>query len=299
MPEAVVLRAATRGSKLALWQTGHVGRLLAAATGGAVSVEPVVVSTKGDRRLDLQIAEIGGKGVFAREVQTALLDGRADLAVHSGKDLPSVTPPGLVVAATPERGDPRDALVGAPLAGLAVGAVVATGSARRRVQLAALRPDLRFAGLRGNVDTRVARAGEFGAIVLAAAALARLGLHAHIAEVLAPEVMVPQACQGTLAVECRADDAATRALLAGIEHAPTRLTFEAERSFLAALGADCSLPAGAHCTIGGGGRLTLTGVLADSAESSAPLRRSAEGRDPAELGSAVAAELLLAAGAAP
>ena len=193
-----VLRAATRGSALARWQTDYVAALLSDAHPG-LRVEVVVVDTEGDRRLDVPISAFGGKGVFAKEVQAAVLDGRADLAVHSAKDLPAVTVDGLVLAAVPERGDARDALVGSTLADLPDGAVVATGSQRRRVQLAALRPDLRFAELRGNMQTRLAKAADHDAIVVAAVAFERLGLAEHLADVLAVDLMVPQVSQGALA----------------------------------------------------------------------------------------------------
>src|SRR5688572_1479363 len=167
-----VLRAATRGSALARWQTDHVIALL------GVEVEVVVISTEGDRRTDVPIEAIGGRGVFVKEVQAAVLDGRADFAVHSAKDLPSsaeLQPDGLTIGCVPERGDPRDSLVGSTLDGLPTGGLVATGSVRRRAQLANLRPDLSFAGLRGNIDTRLAKGKDFDAIVMAAAALQRLG----------------------------------------------------------------------------------------------------------------------------
>src|SRR5262245_43418343 len=205
------LRAATRGSELALWQTNHVAELVRRAHPD-VEIEPVVVQTSGDRDLERPIWEMGGKGVFVKEVQAAVLDGRADLAVHSAKDLPSVTFDGLVLAAVPARGDARDALVGASLANLGPGARVATGSVRRRAQLANARPDLTFAELRGNIATRIGRVGTDGidAVVVAAAALVRLDLHDQIAEVLEPETLVPQVGQGALAVECRDDDPDTR-----------------------------------------------------------------------------------------
>ena len=207
------------------------------------------MDTEGDRRLDVPISSFGGKGVFAKEVQQAVLDGRADFAVHSAKDLPAVTVEGLVLAAVPERGDPRDALVGRTLDELAPGATVATGSQRRRVQLARLRPDLTFVELRGNMATRLSKVPNGGSIVVAAVALQRLGLTEHVVQVLGPEVMTPQVGQGALAVECRIDDDATRVLLAGIEHATSRSVVDAERAFLAELGGDCDLPAGAHATI--------------------------------------------------
>jgi hydroxymethylbilane synthase len=239
------LRAATRGSPLARWQAEHVASLLRAAHPD-LEVELVVVDTQGDRRLEVPIWELGGKGVFAKEVQTAVLDGRADLAVHSAKDLPSVDVPGLALAAVPERGDPRDALVGSTLADLPDGAEVATGSLRRQAELRRHRPDLRFVGLRGNMQTRLAQAAEHDAIVVAAIALDRLGLADHIAERLSVDSMVPQVGQAALAVECRDDDADLRERLGSIEHAPSRRCVDAERAFLAELGGDCSLPAGAH-----------------------------------------------------
>jgi hydroxymethylbilane synthase len=186
----VALRIATRGSELALWQARHVATLL----GG--DAELVVVETTGDQRLDQPIWELGGKGVFVKEVQRAVLDGRADLAVHSAKDLPSETPEGLVLGAVPERGDARDALVGARLAQLPQGATVATGSRRRQVQLAGLRPDLAFVGLRGNMATRLAKASEVDAVVVAAVALERLGLAHHLSETFEVDVLVPQVGQG-------------------------------------------------------------------------------------------------------
>jgi hydroxymethylbilane synthase len=241
------LRAATRGSPLARWQAEHISGLLRAAD-PAVEVELVVVDTQGDRRLDVPIWELGGKGVFAKEVQTAVLDGRADLAVHSAKDLPSGSVPGLVIAAVPERGDPRDALVGSTLADLPDGAEVATGSLRRQAQLAALRPDLRFVGLRGNMATRLAKASDHDAVVVAAVALDRLGLGDHIAERLDVDAVLPQVAQGALAVECRSDDADLVARLAAVEHPDSRRCVDAERAFLAELGGDCSLPAAAYAT---------------------------------------------------
>ncbi len=197
-----LLRIATRGSALARWQAEHVGESLRSAD-PTVTVELVVVETSGDRNLEVPIWEMGGKGVFVKEVQAAVLAGQADVAVHSAKDLPAVTHDDLVIAAVPRRADARDALVGSTLDDLAAGAVVATGSVRRRAQLAWLRPDLTFAGLRGNIDTRLRRAGEYGAIVVAAAALDRLGLADRATQLLSPSVMLPQVGQGSLAVECR------------------------------------------------------------------------------------------------
>jgi hydroxymethylbilane synthase len=249
------IKAATRGSALARWQTDHVAALLAAAGDEPVALEPVVVTTTADQRLDIPIWEMGGKGVFVKEVQAEVLAGRARLAVHSGKDLPALTHPDLVIAAVPQRADARDVLVGSTLAALSPGAPIATGSVRRRAQLAWLRPDLTFTDLRGNIATRLDKVPAGGAIVMAAAAIERLGLYEQLAasatahEILEPHVMLPQVAQGCLAVECRADDHDAIALLAAIDHAPSRVAFEAERAFLAALGGDCDLPAGAYATI--------------------------------------------------
>lgn len=258
-----IVRIATRASALARWQAEHVAGLLVAAVAD-LEIEVVPLSTEGDRRTDLPLSEIGGKGVFATEVQQALLDGRADIAVHSAKDLPAATPSELVIAAIPQRGDARDALVGGTLADLREGAMVATGSARRRALLADLRPDLEFAELRGNMATRLSKAADFDAIVVAGVALERLGLAEQIDDWLDTETFVPQVAQAALAVECRADDSDSRALLGLIDDAESRRRVMAERDFLVELGGDCSLPAGAHAVIGDSGELVLRAVLADS-----------------------------------
>lgn len=282
------LRAATRGSPLARWQTDHVAALLRIAHPG-IELEVLVVDTEGDRRRTVPISELGGKGVFAKEVQEAVLDGRADLAVHSAKDLPSITVEGLALAAVPERGDARDALVGARLAELPNGARIGTGSNRRRVQLAHLRPDLTFSELRGNMHTRLAKAAGFDAIVVAAAAFQRLGLAEHLTDILDPSVMVPQVAQGALAVEARADDEHVLELLRGIEHAASRLRVDAERAFLAELGGDCDLPAGAHAVLAEDG-LRLDAVLA-SPDGTRLLHHTDSGQDIDELGRSVARSL--------
>jgi hydroxymethylbilane synthase len=282
------LRAATRGSPLALWQTEHVAARLRAVEPD-LAIEVVVVDTHGDRRLDVPIWELGGKGVFAKEVQAAVLDGRADLAVHSAKDLPSVAVPGLVLAAVPERGDPRDALVGSTLADLPEGAEVATGSLRRQVELRRHRPDLRFASLRGNMQTRLGQAADHDAIVVAATALDRLGLAEHIAERLDVATMLPQVAQAALAVECREDDGELRALLARIEHEAARRCVDAERAFLAELGGDCSLPAGAHAVLEGGA-VRLQAFIA-SPDGRVSQRETRVGADHA-VGTALARHLL-------
>jgi hydroxymethylbilane synthase len=240
------LRLATRGSPLAEWQAEHVAGLLRACD-PEIEVSLVVVETTGDRRRDVPLHAIGGQGVFVKEVQQAVLDGRADAAVHSAKDLPSgPPPPGLVLAAVPARGDPRDALVGSTVRDLAPGARVATGAVRRRAQLAALRPDLVFEDVRGNIDTRLGKVPAGGALVVAVAALERLGRGDRISEALPVDVMVPQVGQGALAVECRAADERTRKRLESIESSIDRSFVDAERAFLAELGGGCELPVGAY-----------------------------------------------------
>jgi hydroxymethylbilane synthase len=287
------VRIATRGSDLALWQARHVASLL----GG--DHEIVLVDTVGDRRLGVPLYEMGGKGVFSKEVQVAVLDGRADIAVHSGKDLPSETVEGLALGAVPQRGDVRDALVGSTLAGLRPGAVVATGSVRRRAQLASLRPDLTFAGLRGNMATRVAKATSFDAIVVAAVAFERLGWSDRLTEILSPSELVPQVAQGALAVECRADDVAALSALAAIEHEPSRRAVDAERGFLAELGGSCDLPAGAYAVVADDGSFVLDAVLA-GLDGHVVLRRRVDGGrgDVAGDVGAAAARWLLANGGA-
>ena len=285
------LRAATRGSALARRQTELVADLL----GPDVDVEPVIVSTAGDRNQDVPIHAMGGQGVFVKEVQAAVLDGRADIAVHSAKDLPSTTPDGLVIAAVPERSDARDALVGNTLEGLPVAGTVATGSVRRRAQLSWHRPDLTFTGLRGNIETRLAQAEGFDAIVVAAAALDRIGRSGAIAELLDVGLVVPQVGQGALAVECRAGDEDVRAALDAIEHVPSRRAVDAERAYLAGIGGGCDLPVGAYATERRDGGLLMRAVLA-SLDGRVLLRHVAEGDDPSELGARVASFLLDEAG---
>lgn len=284
---------------MAIWQAEHVAGLLTEAHPG-LTVELVGMETEGDQRLDVPISEIGGKGVFAKEVQQAVLAGRADFAVHSAKDLPAVTVDGLDLASVPQRGDSRDALVGATLDELPEGATVATGSQRRRAQLARLRPDLVFTELRGNMATRLAKVPEGGAIVVAVAAFERLGLQEHLTEVFGVDDMIPQVGQGALAVECRVDDPGTRALLAAVEHHPTRRRVDAERAFLAELGGDCELPAGAHARFEGvqdAGVLVLDAFLATEGSAAARVERhQAAGDDPESLGTSVARHLRAALG---
>jgi len=285
----VTLRVATRGSALARWQAERVIERL----GGAA--ELVVVQTTGDQRADEPLHRIGGLGVFVKEVQEAVLDDRADLAVHSAKDLPAETPPGLLLAAVPERADARDALVGSTLAALPTAAVVATGSVRRRAQLAASRPDLGFAELRGNIQTRLDKAEAFDAIVVAAAALDRLGLSDRIDERLSVADMLPQVGQGALAVECRVDDAATYERLVEIDDAEAHLAVTAERAFLAELGGGCSLPVGAYARVVTGSDLdgpavSLEGLIA-SDDGRRVARASRVGHDPEQTGRELARDL--------
>jgi hydroxymethylbilane synthase len=299
------LRLATRGSPLARWQAARVAALIGALA-GAAACEIVVVETTGDRLSEVPVDRLGGQGAFVTEIQNAVLEGRAELAVHSAKDLPSATPAGLVLGCIPERADPRDGLVGSTLDRLGPGARVATGSVRRRAQLAWLRPDLTFVELRGNMARRLERSKVEGAGVVAVAALQRLGLESEIAEVLETGALLPQVAQGALAVECREDDSGTRALLAGIDDGVAHRAVTAERAFLAALGSGCSLPVGALAspsgfdgfdegagrpTAGGAGGLALEGMLA-SRDGRILLRRRLEGDDPVELGRRLAEDLL-------
>jgi len=279
------LRVATRGSALARWQAERVVELL------GVEAEYVIVSTRGDERRDVPIHAMGGTGVFVKEVEQAVLDGRAAVAVHSAKDLPSETSPELVLAALPERGDARDALVGRPLDEIPTGGRVGTGSVRRRAQLAARRPDLGFGELRGNIPTRLEKADGFDAVVLAAAALDRLGLADRIAERVDPSVVLPQVAQGALAAECRADDDATLELLAGIDDAGVRAAVTAERSYLAELGGGCNLPCGALAEIRGDGSLRLEALLG-SLDGRISLRARVEGHDPVAVGVEAARRLV-------
>lgn len=314
------LRLATRGSPLALWQARRVAAMLAAQAdqvGGAgpAEVALVIVNTTGDRNTDVPLHALGGQGVFVKEVQAVVLRGEADAAVHSAKDLPaapSLSPPGLVLAAFPERADPRDLLVGGRLDDLPPGATVATGSVRRRTQLANFRPDLTYTDLRGNMGTRLAAIGrrDVTAVVVAKAAADRMGWEAPDGvdtEVLDPILMLPQVGQGALAVECRSDDGATRAQLSAIDDFEVRRTVTAERAYLAELGGSCTLPVGAYAVVvadgdgpfGGDGPdtsgpvpdLQLTAILA-SEDGRVVLRHSARGHDPEELGRSVARYLL-------
>jgi hydroxymethylbilane synthase len=255
----MTLRLATRRSPLAVLQAEYVQARLANA--GHES-ELVLLETRGDRESDADLATIGGQGAFTVEVQRAVLRGDADVAVHSAKDLPSLTPEGLVLASVPERLDPRDALVGRSLAGLGPGATVATGSPRRRALLLERRPDLNVVQLRGNMTRRLAAVGAGGvdAIVAAVAGLERLDQTDLASEPLDPSWFIPQVGQGALALEARVDDVETRAALSVINDDALMMVLSAERAFLAELGAGCSVPAGAYGVLDGD-TLTLRGVM--------------------------------------
>ena len=322
------LRLATRGSALALAQSRLVVDGLRAAW-PELRVELVTVVTEGDRRRDVPAAALGGKGIFTAAVQQAVLDGRADLAVHSAKDLPAAQVPGLVLAAVPARDDPRDVLLGrhalTGLDDLAPGARVGTGSPRRVALLNWLRPDLELVSIRGNVDSRVRRvhAGELDAVVLAAAGLRRLGLatvraastsareasvgHAAglrrlglasgAAVPLDPETFTPAPGQGTLAVEAREDDTGALGLLSALTHRPSRVALRAERAFLQRLGGSCTLPAGALLRPTDAGALEIQGFLS-ALDGKGLVRERLRGPadDPEGLGRTLADRLLDACG---
>ena len=282
-----MLVIASRGSQLALWQARWVAAQLSAA-GHHCRIE--TFKTTGDKITDVPLAKVGTKGLFTKEIEEALLDGRADLAVHSLKDLPTELPEGLVLAAVPEREDPRDAVVGRKLAELPVGARVGTSSLRRAAQLRQLRPDLLVESVRGNLDTRLRKLdeGQYDAILLAAAGLKRLGWGDRIAEILAPEQMCPAVGQGALAIEARADFEK----VALLDHADTHTAVVAERAVLAALGGGCQVPIGAYATVSEG-RVRVLAIVA-APDGSQVIRAEAEGEaaESAGIGARLAADLL-------
>jgi hydroxymethylbilane synthase len=290
------LRIATRKSALALWQAEHVAALLRAAHPG-LAVELVPMSTRGDEVLDQPLATIGGKGLFLKELEVAMLEGRADLAVHSLKDVPAELESGFVLPAMLPRADAADAFVSndwADLAALPHGARVGTSSLRRQAQLRALRPDLELLDLRGNVGTRLGKldAGHYDAIVLACAGLERLGLAPRIRARLAAPDWLPAPGQAAITIEARNDNPAVLALLAALDDADTRLTVSAERAMNHALGGSCTVPVGAWCVLGEHG-LHLRGLVGDAA-SGRLLRAEASspGDQALSLGRTVAAALL-------
>ncbi len=284
---------ATRASPLARWQAEAVSSLLASR---GINTEFQLVTTEGDRDQSRQIQDMAGEGVFVKEVQKAVLEGLADAAVHSAKDLRSLPTAGLNLVGFLERGDPRDALIANHLDRIPEGGVIATGSARRRVQLLNLRPDLNFVGLRGNIKTRVeiAQGDEVDAVVVAMAALDRLGLTELADQIFEPDQMVPQVGQGAIAIECRDDDHQTVESLSQIVHDLTGRCVTAERSYLAELGGGCELPVGAYA-YEEEGTLHLDTVLA-SVDGSTVLLTQPEGQDPILLGAQTAQELLASGG---
>lgn len=256
------LRIATRKSALALWQAEHVAARLRVLEPGR-TVQLVPMTTEGDRNLGISLATSGGKGLFIKELEVALAEGRADLAVHSMKDVPVEMPPEFVIAAVLEREDPRDAFLSVRYPGLDAlppGARVGSSSLRRQAQLLHRRPDLKIEPLRGNVDTRLRKLeeGQYDAIVLAVAGLKRLGLEQHITAVLDPSVALPAITQGIIGLECRQDDAATRTLLARLNHGPSWTQALAERALSRGLSGSCNLPLAGHAALEGG-ILSITG----------------------------------------
>jgi hydroxymethylbilane synthase len=303
------LRIATRKSQLALWQAEHVSALLRAAHPG-LEIELVPLLTQGDRIQDRSLAAIGGKGLFIKELEVALEDLRADIAVHSMKDVPADLPHGLIIGAVLKRADPRDALVTtsgiARLEDLPHGAVVGTSSLRRQAQIRALRPDLSIESLRGNVDTRLrkldagatADGGRMDAIVLACAGLIRLGLEARITARLDPNVCLPAVTQGVIGIECRQSDPSTVQFLRALEDPATRKVMDAERAYAAHLGGSCQSPIAAYAELEAD-RITLRGLVAEP-DGSRLLKDTLSGsaENPAALGRQLA-ERILAAGAGP
>jgi hydroxymethylbilane synthase len=281
----MTLRLATRRSPLALIQARFVQDQLVAL--GWAS-ELVLVETKGDRESDVALSTLGGQGVFTVEVQRALLDGRADVAVHSAKDLPSVTPDGLTLVCVPTRLDAADALIGRSLAGLGPGATVATGSPRRRALLLERRPDINVVELRGNMATRFGAVGKSGvdAVVAAMAAVERLDEAALVSERLDPSWFIPQVGQGALALEGRSDDREVRGALGGLNDDDSFRAVTAERAFLEELGAGCSIPGGAHAVVESGA-LTIRGVMLSS-DGSRSVRGELTGTNAKDLGRALA-----------
>ena len=287
------VRLATRGSELARWQANRVVTLLE-KTYPHFEFEVIVVKTSGDKNPATSISEIGGQGFFVAEIQSAVLEGRADIAVHSAKDLPSVELEGLTLAAIPERGDPRDALVGCYWADLPNNAVIASGSIRRRSHLAHLRPDLLFKDLRGNIKTRLDRASDVDAIVVAKVALDRLNLSPPLVDPLDPDLLLPQVAQGALAVECRSVDSQMIEILKTIEDPVARRMVDAERAFLAAIGSGCNFPVAAYAQPSSreiDAELKLIGAIS-SVDGSIYLREERLGSNGIVLGQEVANYLL-------
>jgi hydroxymethylbilane synthase len=281
---------ASRGSQLALWQARWVaGQLKQAGHESRIDI----IKTTGDKITDVPLAKVGGKGLFTKEIEEALIDGRADLAVHSLKDLPTELPEGLVLAAVPEREDPRDALIGKRLDEISLNATVGSSSLRRASQLRQLRPDVKVESVRGNLDTRLRKLdeGQYDAILLAAAGLKRLGWADRIAEILAPDVMCPAVGQGALAIETRAEGSGFEAVQP-LNDPATRDAVTAERALLASLGGGCQVPIGAHAVVEHG-RLRIVAIVA-APDGTELVRAHAEGaaHEAEAIGRDLGAELL-------
>lgn len=295
MPRHLII--ATRGSALALWQANHVRECLQEID-PTLDISLNVIKTKGDIHLDAPLAKIGGKGLFVKEIEQALLEGRADLAVHSIKDVPMELPNGLIIGCVPKREAPTDCFLSeryASIESLPKGALVGTSSLRRQAQLLALRPDLLIAPLRGNIDTRIERlkAGNYDAIILATAGLFRLGLHARHMVELEPDIFIPAVGQGALGIECHEDNYQVLTLLAHLEDRDSRVCVQAERSFLRTLNGGCQVPIGAHAHMLDPENLNLQALVAEPNGSN--LLRAQQAGDAVfaeKLGPAVASRLL-------
>ncbi len=282
----MMMTIGSRGSALALWQARHIASHLAAM---GVESRIEIIKTSGDRITGVPLAKAGGKGLFTKEIEEALLAGSIDAAVHSLKDVPSELPEGLTLAAIPEREDPRDALCGKPLA---EGARVGTSSLRRAAQLHAMGRGLKVEMLRGNVDTRLRKLeeGHYDSIVLAAAGLRRLGWTERITEMLPVELMCPAAGQGALAIETRSDGGAAQRIIGKLDHAASRIAVTAERALLRTLGGGCQVPVGAYARVDGR-RIHLRAIVA-SPDGSKMIRGETSGEDAEQAGAALARDLL-------
>jgi len=272
----------SRGSQLALWQARHIAAKL------NVETRIEIIKTMGDKIQDVPLSQVGGKGLFTKEIEEALLDHRIDLAVHSLKDMPSELPPGLILAAIPEREDPRDALIGAPLK---PGAKIGTSSLRRAVQLKAMHRGVSIENLRGNLDTRLRKLdeGQYDTIVLAAAGLRRLGWADRISELIPVDVMIPAVGQGALAIETRDDDGDAQRIAHILDHEHSRIAITAERAFLAVFGGGCQVPIGAHATVNGS-EIRLRAFVSEP-DGSNVRRGELTGDDPIDVGERLAKQL--------
>ena len=292
------LTIATRGSKLALWQANHIKSCIESRHEN-VSVDLKVIKTKGDKILDVPLAKIGGKGLFVKEIEEAIMDGSAQLAVHSMKDVPMDLPEGMELFAIPEAEEPNDAFISnkaKSISDLPEGAVVGTSSLRRKVQLLAARGDLNIKDLRGNVDTRLRKLadGEFDAIILAKSGLKRLGLSDVITDSIDVDEMLPAVCQGVLGIEVSEDDDETKELLKFLIHEPTKIRSRCERAYLKKLEGGCQAPIAGHSVISGD-TITMTGLVA-SIDGRTVIRKTATGKtaEPEKVGIALAEDVLSA-----